>query len=140
MAWITGLVSDEELDTLRKLGWEDTDPPAEMLSEDELRGVAHVQTRAFFVDNDLYAIMTGPDWEQPNAGLSGGEAVRSDALLGHCVKCGERLSGHEDENRTHCRWCVTGWTPEDANTGQEAQVNERPNAGGDAHGNRQEND
>ncbi len=69
----------------------------------------------------------GLEIKKANAGLSGGEAVRSDALLGHCVKCGERLSGHEDENRTHCRWCVTGWTPEDANTGQEAQVNERPN-------------
>jgi len=66
MAWIIGLVSDEELNTLRKLGWEDVDPPAVMLSEDELRGVADVQTRAFFVDNDLYAIMTGPDWEQPD--------------------------------------------------------------------------
>ena len=66
MAWIIGLVSDKELDTLRKLGWEDADPPAEMLSEDELRGVTSVQTRAFFVDNDLYTIMTGPDWEQPN--------------------------------------------------------------------------
>ena len=53
--------------------------------------------------------------------------VRSDALLGRCVKCGERLRGHEDENGTHCRWCVTGWTPEDANTGQEAQANEHPN-------------
>lgn len=69
MAWIIGLVSDEELNTLRKLGWEDADPPAEMLSEDELRGVADAQTRAFFVDNDLYAIMTGPDWEQPNSSV-----------------------------------------------------------------------
>lgn len=24
-----------------------------------------------------------------------------------CEKCGEHLSGHEDESATHCRWCVT---------------------------------
>ena len=24
-----------------------------------------------------------------------------------CVKCGDKLTGHEDENGTHCRWCVT---------------------------------
>ena len=70
MAWIIGLVSDEELTTLRKVGWEDEDPPVEMLSEDELRGVADMQTRAFFVDNDLYSIMTGSTWEQPNAEVS----------------------------------------------------------------------
>jgi hypothetical protein len=27
-----------------------------------------------------------------------------------CAGCDERLVGHEDENGTHCRWCVTGWT------------------------------
>lgn len=26
-------------------------------------------------------------------------------------ECGERLSGHEDESSTKCRWCVTGWKP-----------------------------
>ena len=29
---------------------------------------------------------------------------------GLCAKCGDKLTGHEDENGTHCRWCVTGWT------------------------------
>ncbi len=24
-----------------------------------------------------------------------------------CEKCGEQLTGHEDESATHCRWCVT---------------------------------
>lgn len=28
-----------------------------------------------------------------------------------CSKCGDTLRGHEDESATHCRWCVTGWTP-----------------------------
>ena len=65
MAWIIGLVSDEELQNLKAIGWEDEDPPEEMLSEDELGGVADAQTRAFFVDNSVYGIMTGYDWEQP---------------------------------------------------------------------------
>jgi len=26
-----------------------------------------------------------------------------------CLKCNEILRGHEDENESYCRWCVTGW-------------------------------
>jgi hypothetical protein len=26
-----------------------------------------------------------------------------------CQRCGDKLRGHEDENGTHCRWCVTGY-------------------------------
>lgn len=28
-----------------------------------------------------------------------------------CRKCGEPLTGHEDESGTHCRWCVTCGDP-----------------------------
>jgi hypothetical protein len=67
MAWIIGIVTDEECKRLQEIGWEDCDPPKEMLSEDELRGTfKDSKTRAFFVDNDVFSIMTGPDWEQPN--------------------------------------------------------------------------
>jgi hypothetical protein len=24
-----------------------------------------------------------------------------------CPKCGDKLTGHEDEDGTHCRWCMT---------------------------------
>ena len=24
-----------------------------------------------------------------------------------CDKCGDNLTGHEDDSATHCRWCVT---------------------------------
>jgi hypothetical protein len=60
--WIIGIVSDEELAKLRKIGWEDVDPPAEMISVDELLYAGH-QTRAFFVDSDVFTVMTGSDWE-----------------------------------------------------------------------------
>ena len=26
-----------------------------------------------------------------------------------CSKCGDNLTGHEDESGTICRWCDTGW-------------------------------
>lgn len=68
MAWIIGSVSTEELKKLRKIGWEDVDPPDNMLSEDELRGNGDDETRAFFVDSDVYTIMTGMDWQQPDIG------------------------------------------------------------------------
>lgn len=33
----------------------------------------------------------------------------------NCHKCGDGLTGHEDETNTLCRWCVTGRVPENAN-------------------------
>ena len=64
MAWIIGIVTADELTSLRQRGWEDCDPPEQMLGEDEQRGVADASvTRAFFVDNDVFSIMSGPDWD-----------------------------------------------------------------------------
>lgn len=68
MAYIVGLVTEEELETLRGIGWEDEDPPKDLLSEYDNTvdpsGDKHV-TRMFFVDSNVYDVMTGPDWEQP---------------------------------------------------------------------------
>jgi hypothetical protein len=69
MAWIVGLFSDAELEALRSVGWVDEDPPGELVSEDELVGAFEegmLRTRAFFVDNDGYRIMTGGGWPQPS--------------------------------------------------------------------------
>ena len=63
MAWIIGLVTKDELRRLHDAGWVDEDPPAELLPEDEKAEDSEV-TRAFFVDSDLFTIMTGPDWER----------------------------------------------------------------------------
>ena len=63
MAWLIGLVSDTELEMLRGAGWVDEDPPPELLSEDDVAGASDMRTRAFFVDSDVFKIMTGPDWE-----------------------------------------------------------------------------
>lgn len=62
MAWIIGLVTDTELKSLREIGWIDSDPPEVMKSDYTGDGMS---VRMFFVDNDVYSIMTGPDWEQP---------------------------------------------------------------------------
>ena len=62
MAWIMGLVTNEELKRLRDIGWEDENPPEELvkgLDIDESKCY-----RAFWVDNDVFKIMTGPDWEK----------------------------------------------------------------------------
>ncbi|MFA7219053.1 MAG: hypothetical protein WC119_00815 [Synergistaceae bacterium] len=62
MAWIIGVVSDEELEQLRKIGWKDEDPPQTLPLRTNKGSV-----QAFFVDNDVYNIMTGPDWEKPTS-------------------------------------------------------------------------
>jgi len=61
MAYIIGMVDEEELAALNAAGWEDEDPPAELLrgveSDDDNR------LRMFWVDSDVYSIMSGPGWE-----------------------------------------------------------------------------
>lgn len=98
MAWIIGKVSDGELERLRKAGWEDCDPPEEMLDEEELRGIGEHRTRAFFVDSDLFTIMTGPDWEKcPLPTENEGEETQRcnhcmsvfDESLASCPVCGK---------------------------------------------------
>ena len=39
------------------------------------------------------------------------KALTADSANERRCECGERLSGHEDESSTKCRWCVTGWKP-----------------------------
>lgn len=64
MAWIIGLVSEDERKKLLDAGWEDCDPPHGMLDEDEVRGIeSEFVARAFYVDSDVFEIMTGPGWE-----------------------------------------------------------------------------
>ena len=37
--------------------------------------------------------------------------AEGDCSPANCSACGDKLRDHEDESATHCRWCVTGWTP-----------------------------
>lgn len=62
MAWIMGHVTKEELRKLREIGWEDEDAPKELVKG--LKLDENECYRAFFVDNDVFKIMTGPDWEK----------------------------------------------------------------------------
>ena len=60
MAWIVGRVTEMELTRLREIGWKDEEPPNDSeFPEGE-------SLRAFFVDNDVFSIMTGPDWDNGN--------------------------------------------------------------------------
>lgn len=60
MAYIIGLVTDEELAKLRAIGWDDEDPPIELKSN----SLPEMTTRAFWVDSSVFDVMTGQDWEQ----------------------------------------------------------------------------
>lgn len=59
MAWIIGSVSKEELTKLQEMGWKDEDPPTEYKINENDGNIC----RAFYVDNDVFKIMTGPDWD-----------------------------------------------------------------------------
>jgi hypothetical protein len=87
MAWIIGLVEHEELKKLRKLGWKDEDPPAEFKSED----YGLYTTRAFFVDSNVFQIMTGTDWEKEK------ENTEDNDLCNRCAKNGSLACGNDTE-------------------------------------------
>ena len=59
MAFLMGVVTQEELEELRRRGWKDEDPPPGYEYEEREGDVF----RLFWVDNDLFKIMSGPDWD-----------------------------------------------------------------------------
>lgn len=51
-------------------------------------------------------------WEQAHnivkSQIRGMVEYAADAVTGvSCDKCGDNLTGHEDDSATRCRWCVT---------------------------------
>lgn len=66
MAWVIGHITNDELNKLRAIGWEDEAPPKELV--EGLEDIEKLNYRAFFVDNDVFDIMTGPDWENGEEG------------------------------------------------------------------------
>ena len=40
----------------------------------------------------------------------------------NCIKCGDKLTGHEDDSATHCRWCVTCVSVEEDNAFENTQA------------------
>ena len=62
MPWIVGLVTRDELKRLRSVGWEDEDPP--ILVPEDHSDASDLTMRAFFVDNDVIDIMSGPGWDK----------------------------------------------------------------------------
>lgn len=62
MAYIVGIISDKEAETLKARGWDLEEAP------EELRPVDHqipegYQCKMVFVDNGMFDIMSGPDWD-----------------------------------------------------------------------------
>lgn len=56
MAWIIGGVTKEEAEELKRRGWD-------LLKPESVLPPFPKDTVAVFVDNDLFKIMNGPDWE-----------------------------------------------------------------------------
>lgn len=61
MAWITGTVSKEELEELVARGWEPEEAPPQMTEGAELEDGDKICM--FYVDSDVFALMSGPDWD-----------------------------------------------------------------------------
>lgn len=79
MAWILGSVSREELKSLKAAGWEDEDPPVGFENEDY---DGDNVMRMFWVDSDVFTIMSGPDWD-PVPANPGLEYTRDYTVLLH---------------------------------------------------------
>ena len=68
MAYIIGLISKKEEKELKRRGWELEDPPEHYDDWnnpiDRYAEKDGLRYRMVYVDNDMFAIMNGPDWEK----------------------------------------------------------------------------
>ena len=67
MAYIIGLVTKKEKEELERRGWEVEDPPPcdEFKSPTDRYAIKDgIQYRMVYVDNDMFEIMSGPDWDK----------------------------------------------------------------------------
>lgn len=67
MAYIIGAASDEEIKELERRGWVTEILPENQMAIPVSREVpdkAGDQVVVIYVDNDLFKIMSGPDWEK----------------------------------------------------------------------------
>ena len=59
MAYIIGIMTKAEAETLRRRGWEIEDPPPALASDTEYEDVCGM----VFVDSNIFDIMSGADWD-----------------------------------------------------------------------------
>lgn len=63
MAYIVGLLTEEEQTDLEQRGWEFEEAPAGYIDPDADDGPERM--KSIWVDNSMFGIMTGPDWSGP---------------------------------------------------------------------------
>jgi len=67
MAYIIGQATNEEIAELERRGWDIEEPPPGYTTEDVSVNIGEPLREKMimvFVDQDLFKIMSGPDWEQ----------------------------------------------------------------------------
>jgi hypothetical protein len=62
MAYIIGLLTAAEAAELKRRGWELEPAPKEMVPAEPLEEGDSIQM--VYVDNDMFAVMSGPDWDK----------------------------------------------------------------------------
>lgn len=72
MAWIIGIATEDEVTELRRRGWVVEDPDEKLPLRGQKWGAGFA---CVFVDNDMFNIMSGPDWPQ-GAGTGTGPGSR----------------------------------------------------------------
>jgi len=61
MAYVIGLLTQEEIDELEERGWELEDAPKELIDPDA--GYDPGRMKMVWVDTSMFDVMDGPDWE-----------------------------------------------------------------------------
>ena len=102
MAYIIGIVTEEEEIELGRRGWEAEVPPAELV-DDKLQPLSGSRFRMYWVSSSVFDLMTGPGWQQG--------WVRPP-----CKVCGREYSDHAEpeepmEERTKCLFGPGEYTP-----------------------------
>ncbi len=63
MPYLIGTVTKEEKAELIRRGWDMEAPPGDFVTSGEIDGTATRETVMVWVDQDLFVIMSGPEWD-----------------------------------------------------------------------------
>lgn len=68
MAYVIGILSRIELNTLKHRGWDLEEPPKELIPKDIPKDYV---CKMVFVDTSMFDVMSGPDWDTGEGNRNG---------------------------------------------------------------------
>ena len=105
MAYIVGILSPDEEATLTRRGWEVEAAPKDLVPEDERTPEQCARYRMVWVDQSMFDIMSGPDWDtdEDTEGYTRDKNLSNKENEQACKESGFHLTLVDDDG--YCEYC-----------------------------------